>query len=353
MSVKRLLQLIKAVPDLSGRAFALATALLMLATLLREGFSYFGASINFATFYPAVLAAALVCGPYAAAALIPAAMVVVWWAFLLPEFAFQPLTTTNISNFGLFVVTSSTIVFLGHCCRVLIRELEEKDRHRDLLVQELDHRGRNNFAVMDSIIRATLKERPDLAETLTGRTRALSRANDIVYHSETMRVSLRKLIAMKTEQYEPQSISLTGDELELDSKTARALTLVLHELLTNAHKYGALKSSTGRLAIHWMTRGDRVELEWTESGAAEPVKAPDNYGFGSRLIEGMLRDIAAEIKRTFAADGLRCVISFASAKPGKAPEAAVDWIAPTTSTRIRSLSPSEQAAMSPPVAPSP
>jgi two-component sensor histidine kinase len=297
---------------LSWLAFATAAALLITATLLREGFAHFGASISFATFYPAILAAALVCGPFAASAALPAALLIVWWAFWSPQFQFWPLTATEISNSALFILSGSLVVYLGHCCRVLIREQDDKDRQRDLLVRELDHRGRNTFMVLDSITRATLKERPDLAEKLAGRIRALSRANDIVYHSETPRVSLRRLVDMKIRNYDSERISLAGDGTELDSNSGRALTLVLHELLTNAHKYGALKSATGRLAIRWTARSDRVEVEWIESGAAEPVRAPEKFGFGTRLIDTMLHDIGAEIQRTFEPDGLRCLITFAS-----------------------------------------
>jgi two-component sensor histidine kinase len=253
-----LLQFVKRVPDLSWLAFAIATALVITATLLREGFAHFGASLSFATFYPAILAAALVCGPLAAGAALPAALLIVWWLFWPPQLRFGPTTAAEISNSVLFFLAGSMVVYLGHCCRVLIREQDDKDHHRDLLVRELDHRGRNTFMVLDSITRATLKERPDLAEKLAGRIRALSRANDIVYHSETPRVSLRKLIAMKIKHYDTDRISVTGDGTELDNNAGRALTLVLHELLTNAHKHGALNSATGRLAIQWISRPDSV-----------------------------------------------------------------------------------------------
>jgi two-component sensor histidine kinase len=240
------------------------------------------------------------------------------------------------------------VVYLGHCCRVLIREQDDKDHHRDLLVRELDHRGRNTFMVLDSITRATLKERPDLAEKLAGRIRALSRANDIVYHSETPRVSLRKLIAMKIKHYDTDRISVTGDGTELDNNAGRALTLVLHELLTNAHKHGALNSATGRLAIQWISRPDSVEVEWIESGAAEPVRAPDKSGFGTRLIDTTLHDIGAEIKRTFEPDGLRCLITFAGAGPDAMPTGSrrLDSTSSTSARPVRLLD--QAAPISPP-----
>ena len=104
-------------------------------------------------------------------------------------------------------------------------------------------------------------------------------------------------------------MSVSGDSLWLAPRAALALSLALHELATNAAKYGALSIERGRVAVSWATSGDILRLEWKEQDGPS-VRQPAARGFGSRLIErGLAADLGGEARLPFEPDGLRCTIS--------------------------------------------
>jgi two-component sensor histidine kinase len=118
---------------------------------------------------------------------------------------------------------------------------------------------------------------------------------------------------MELEPYDSSRISLHGEPVLLFAKVPTVLALVFHELATNAAKYGALSASNGRLTISWRVSGDRIAVEWTESGGPA-VAEPKRRSFGSNLIERSLDGFGGSAKIEFAAAGLVCRLQFPKPK---------------------------------------
>jgi two-component sensor histidine kinase len=144
-----------------------------------------------------------------------------------------------------------------------------------------------------------------------GRLIALSTAHDLLTQSNWESASLRDIAAdtFVSQGADGRRLSLDGPDIHLGPKQALALALALHELCTNAVKYGALSNQAGLIGIRWARKPGRgVHIEWTETGGPA-VRNPERRGFGSRLIEHSLaRDLDARVKLDFHPAGVRCTI---------------------------------------------
>lgn len=178
-------------------------------------------------------------------------------------------------------------VLLRHS-EVLAEERKRADARQMVLNQELNHRVKNILSIIRSVVSYPQREDGDLlgyVSTLQGRIDALAFA-----HDQAIRPSgdglLRDLLAAEFEPYRPglQGIALSGPPVALDPRAFAVMALVVHELATNAVKYGALSAETGQLAVSWQRDGDdHCALLWGESGGPQ-VQPPEREGFGSTLI---------------------------------------------------------------------
>jgi len=168
--------------------------------------------------------------------------------------------------------------------------------HRELLLLELKHRVKNMLGMVQAIARQTARSEPDreaFVHTLTGRLHAMARAHDLITARENGKACLRELIRAQVEPYSGDGDRLTveGPGVQLEPDAANALGLVLHELATNAAKYGALSAGAGTVTITWRAaeapEEGKVAIEWTERDGP-PVKPPSRRGFGTMLIETSL-----------------------------------------------------------------
>jgi two-component sensor histidine kinase len=188
----------------------------------------------------------------------------------------------------------------------------EAVRHARLLNEELAHRIKNTLAIVSAISHQSFRSAPtkEAAQTLlTQRLVALGRAHTTLtqssWHGAPIDVVIRE--AMAPHVTRPEQIDSHGPPTMLSAKQALSLSLALHELATNALKYGALSRESGRIDIVWSAgvpaSDDRFRLIWTESGGPAVV-APRRRGFGTRLIETSLaQDFAGTIKADFHPDG--------------------------------------------------
>jgi PAS domain S-box-containing protein len=194
-----------------------------------------------------------------------------------------------------------------------IHERKVAEEHQRLLINELNHRVKNNLATVQAIALQTLKGDIPLAEArarFEARLMALSRAHNLLTEQNWGGASLKRVVVDATEHLaaEPGRFTIAGDPLRLSPRAALALALALHELGTNAAKYGALSVEGGEVAIAWQIGGGRLALEWKEKGGP-PVAEPRQRGFGSRLIErGLEADLGGGARLVFEPDGLRCVV---------------------------------------------
>ncbi|HZA02133.1 MAG TPA: CHASE domain-containing protein [Hyphomicrobiaceae bacterium] len=190
-----------------------------------------------------------------------------------------------------------------------ITHRKQWEEQQKLLTKELAHRIKNSMAVIQSIARQTLGDAPKpVAEAFTGRIQSLAAAHEILIQKGWSDASLKEL-ASRQLAVAQGSVRLAGPDVTLPPILATSLGLVLHELVTNATKYGALSAPHGVVELTWQATGDdgerRVLLTWKERGGP-PIAAPDREGFGSRLIERSLP--GANVERRFEREGLVCTI---------------------------------------------
>ncbi|HZG09784.1 MAG TPA: HWE histidine kinase domain-containing protein [Allosphingosinicella sp.] len=193
-----------------------------------------------------------------------------------------------------------------------IHERKVAEEHQRLLINELNHRVKNTLATVQAIAFQTLKGDLTLAEARTGfeaRLLALSKAHNLLTEQNWERASLERVVRDSLEHFAGgDRFALAGPEIWLAPRAALALALALHELATNAAKYGALSAEHGRVAIDWSDAGGVLRLDWKEQGGPA-VAAPTRRGFGSRLIEqGLGGDLGGTARIAFEADGLRCTV---------------------------------------------
>jgi two-component sensor histidine kinase len=301
--------LVERIRPFSWSALLIAMACLAVATLLRMGFSALGVSAFFPSYYPAVLLAALLAGTPAGIGVIVGAILIVWWAFMAPAYQFNPLSAEEIANFMLFAASGGCLVAVSHLYRDVLYRLRQRDRERDLLMQELEHRGRNTYAVVESIVRNTLVNDRASADAIAGRVRAVSSANDLVNQSDAKTVQLRALFSLEFAPNAETQLRCSGPDIEISSDAARKLGLVFHELVTNAMKYGALSNPDGCIAVRWRADGDRVDLVWQEEDGP-PVQPPQRQGFGTVIVTQSLKSLDGGISFAFDSTGLRCNMNF-------------------------------------------
>ncbi|MEA3051851.1 MAG: hypothetical protein QOG72_754 [Sphingomonadales bacterium] len=205
-----------------------------------------------------------------------------------------------------------------------IHERKVAEEHQRLLINELNHRVKNTLASVQGIAFQTLKGEVPLADArarFEARLMALSRAHNLLTEENWAGASLERVVKDATEHLagEAGRFDISGRPLRLAPRAALALAMALHELGTNAAKYGALSVESGRVAIAWTLAGDRLRLEWRESGGP-PVEPPRQRGFGSRLIErGLAADLGGRAALSFEPGGLCCEIEASLAAIG-APE---------------------------------
>lgn len=192
-------------------------------------------------------------------------------------------------------------------------ERARADAQRDLLLAELSHRVKNMLAVVQGIARQTFRATDSVAvarETFEGRLMALATAHDLLTRSKWESASLSDLArdALPMRRDRPQ-ISVSGPDVLLDPRQTLALTMALHELFTNAIKYGALAVEAGRVVLQWeVAEGERpaLRLEWRETGAPTS-QPPAREGFGAKLIRQVVtHDLGGEVSMEFAPQGLVC-----------------------------------------------
>lgn len=211
-------------------------------------------------------------------------------------------------------------------------ELQRLQTQQHVLVAELHHRTRNLLAVIRAIASQSFDGELSEAslEAFLERLSALGRAQSLIGRSEYERVSLSDIVWAELEAYAPRArrrLEVHGPMVRLTNNQVQTVALALHELVTNAVKYGALQVPGGRLSITWETwlganGQQRLALLWKESGVALPPSGEIPRGQGRELIENSLRfSLRAETQLVFSGDGVWCRIELPLTGP---PRAALD-----------------------------
>ena len=198
-----------------------------------------------------------------------------------------------------------------------LKQAEETER---LLIREVDHRAKNVLAVVQSLAQLTpFEDKHQYVAALSGRIGSLARSHSLLSTSRWTGVRLDALLRQELEPYGAGSddrVILDGPPVLIQADAAQSLGLVLHELATNASKYGALVDVTGALAVTWAwdTSSEQAErqliLTWRET-SARTVTAPTRQGFGSTLIARATKQLGARITQDWKPEGMSCRLEIA------------------------------------------
>lgn len=202
----------------------------------------------------------------------------------------------------------------------LTRQKKEQAQSR-MLIDELNHRVKNTLATVVSIASQAFRNSSDLnviREAIESRLLALSRSHDLLTLEKWESAELRDLVKAAMEPFgiadgRAERFMITGKNVRFRPNAALALGIALHELATNAVKYGAFSNEVGSILIAWTVEptpgGDRLLLRWQEEGGP-PVTPPSRKGFGSRVIErGLAQELEGTVHLDYQTDGLVCTMN--------------------------------------------
>lgn len=195
-----------------------------------------------------------------------------------------------------------------------VRDISEEKRAeeaRTLLMREVDHRARNVLAIVQSLLHLTRADDLEAYKrSLAGRIDALSRAQTSLANRRWEGGSLTDLVRDELQALCPQdTVMLDGADVHLSPEQVQPLSMLLHELATNANKYGACSREGGKIHVSWSARDGQVHMIWKETGGPT-VAAPEKEGFGSALKINVLRQIKGTITRHWEPGGLVADIFF-------------------------------------------
>ena len=225
------------------------------------------------------------------------------------------------------VITGVVITFIN------ITERRKQDDHLKVLLKELQHRTNNLFAVIQAMIRQSAKHSASISDfesQIAGRIQGLSQSNALLLDRDWQSVPLEKLINSQLTPFigkDNARIEMGGPAVYVSSDCVQTLGLALHELATNASKYGALSVPEGKIALHWeFTGGGSVpegfRLEWREHDGP-PVKPATRTGFGSFVIDRMVNSaLNAKVEIELAPEGLRWTLDMPAGQIERATEKA-------------------------------
>ena len=205
---------------------------------------------------------------------------------------------------------------------VYVRDISERKRaeeERELLARELNHRVRNTLAVVQALAMQTdgrARSVEAFREAFVGRLQAVARAHSLLLDTQWLDADLKTLVEQTVAAYRvdhPEMVEVEGEPVALTPRQGLGLSLVLHELGTNAAKYGALSRPEGRLHVSWRIEegsGRRVRLRWQERHGPV-IEPPGDKGFGMKLIERACSyELEGAVELDYAPEGLSCVVVF-------------------------------------------
>jgi len=191
-----------------------------------------------------------------------------------------------------------------------IDDSKRSQERQTLLLRELNHRVKNSLSVVQSLATQSFRKGNASPAALTAfrdRLSALARANDVLFHQEWTAFSLAELVQDIIDPYDDGDgrFDLEGADITLPPRLNVPLALTLHELCTNAAKYGALSAGDGQVRIEWTANADGLELTWIERGGPA-VATPIEPGFGARLISNILAVELGRVELDPQPEGMRC-----------------------------------------------
>jgi len=276
--------------------FGFAVAAFMLSLLLRFALDpWMPGDRILILFVPAVVVTTFLAGIVPGTVTAALSGLAIWYFFLPPYRTFA-LSIDGSIGLATYVVVMGALLGLFNSLKGTITQLKAERSHSNalaerekLLAREIRHRTKNILAVVEGIADRTLQGETELSaarEALLGRLAALRRADEHLINPSTEETSLSYLVHSELEPFAGR-FDVKGIDVVLDRRTAQNFSLVLHELATNASKYGALSNSVGRIELAWARHDSGLKFVWNEMGGPQ-VKLPARRGFGTTLIRSAL-----------------------------------------------------------------
>ncbi len=217
------------------------------------------------------------------------------------------LTVSPVKN------ASGTIVGASKVARDITQRKRTEEKVA-MLVAEAEHRSKNLLANVQAIIKLSRSDTfEDLRQKIEGRIQALANVHSLFVATRWSGAELSSIILQELAPYAERNgtrVRTEGPEILLEPNVAQSIAVALHELATNAAKYGALSVADGRLDITWLReKGGRLRLRWTETGGP-PVQTPTRRGFGARIVNEMVGQVKGEARLDWRPEGLIWEITF-------------------------------------------
>ena len=278
---------------------------LAVATILRVALSGYTDRVQFLTFMPAILFSALFLDVAWAVASAVLTVLIVNNLFMPTPWRLggEPIPLLLLT---IYVLTVGTVIAAGHLLRRILRENEAHIAQAEAFNAELQHRTKNVLQIMRSLVaRGPREEDPQrYYDNLGGRLDALAKANELLRYGALETCRIRDLVSSALAPFDRERFTIAGPDVRVSRAATTPLMMALHELSTNATKYGALSIDGGSVSVTWAAgREGVVTIDWHEHGGP-PVARPRRQGLGTRLLvpHGGLRDVRLDWRET----GLVC-----------------------------------------------
>jgi two-component sensor histidine kinase len=299
-----------AIPSTQSAALVFALVCVSVATLIRWALGLVAADIPpFATYYPATLIASLIGGATSGLVALLLGGIVTWVLFISHPAGLIDLSLSHFISFLLYGLSAGIIILLADGYRRSALCIQMEDRRRLLLLQEAEHRSRNLISVIQSIVARSLTSGYTLDEAKTvieGRLRALAHAHTGLNDAGVSAADLSEIITSETAAFSKR-VSARGPRVRLSPRAAQMFALVVHELATNATKYGALSTPHGRVSVVWTIETNSppsLHFRWHERGGPT-VSAPQRSGFGRAIVERLVgQEFSTTPRIDYAPEGL-------------------------------------------------
>lgn len=287
-------------------AYGVALLAVALATLLRFPLAeLLAGAAPFTTYSLAIIVVALVCGFWPGMMAVVVSVLTGWFLFLPPAFRFD-LSVKEAWTVAIFTVVA--IINVG-LVSGLVAALLRHEARQLFLFRELQHRSQNLFAVIQVIASRTLIEGQTVAnakDVFTGRLDALARTHSMLAKNAFLGAALKEIVAQELASFSTQT-TVTGCDIAVNTRAAENFALIVHELVTNAAKYGALSTREGRVDIQCSIEGSngkgQFRFEWRESGGP-PVSPPTRKGFGSAILLEAAKQFSQNVQANYNPHGL-------------------------------------------------
>ena len=296
-------------PPLAFR-LGFSAACLLLATLGRFGLAQIRPDVFFTPYIPAVFLATAV-GGFRVGVF---TTIVSGLLGITVNFGDSTVDSARIILLVIFwAVCGLTIWGLSHYRSIAAQQREnarrliQEEEYRKLVVEELQHRLKNKVSIIHAVLHQVLENQPQVWSAIDHRLRALSATDDLIARVDGAGCDIQDLLLSELGPYGHVRFTLNGERLFLPAKLAVTLSLMFHELATNASKYGAFSALRGLLQVSWTVSDDRLTITWdeTEGPSVDKVSPP---GFGTKLLKSALIAFDGKSEISYLKTGVHCIM---------------------------------------------